>query len=146
MKWFGYVFVLVIFTTNSVFAQNHKVDSKKQRISFFMERAQQDAKYEQTLVTGNKEDELDIWKDQKRFEKDLKDWDWASYDAYMFAKKNAYLKHDEVCEDHCNHTDYYFEQITPYLMYQPYDYHKQKISLGTEVYNRTLSEWQVKIK
>jgi len=87
---------------------------------FYEEQAKADAKYEQSLSMKNEDDEKDFWKDQQRFEKDLRKVDREAYRIYMNGKKNAYVEHAEHCADFCHHSDLYYDQANYYYLYHEY--------------------------
>ena len=86
--------------------------------SFFEKLAQKDAQLEQSVSFSNLEDEKDYWNDQIRYEKDLKELDVRSYNVYMNEKRIAYSKHAEACNNHCKHSDYYYQQAGFYFIYK----------------------------
>ncbi len=87
-------------------------------IPFYENQAWKDAHQEQSTSFSSLEDEKDFWQDQNRYEKDLKTKDNLAYHSYMIAKRAAYSKHAETCENHCTHSDYYYEQASIYFTYK----------------------------
>ncbi len=86
--------------------------------SFYEEQARKDALNEQSAVFYNVEDEKDFWRDQVRYEKDLKTQDSKAYNNYMEAKRMAYSEHAEFCKNQCTHSDYYYQQASFYFTYK----------------------------
>ena len=87
-------------------------------VSFYEKQARKDAQNEQSAVFYNVEDEKDFWYDQVRYEKGLKTQNSKAYHIYMKAKRSAYSKHAEFCENQCTHSDYYYQQASFYLTYK----------------------------
>ncbi|MBO0323790.1 hypothetical protein J0X14_15880 [Muricauda sp. CAU 1633] len=118
MKRSGFVLFLLIFTfSNSILAQNHDGNPNAKKMSFYSQLAQKDAAYEQSLVLHSEKDELDFWKDQKRYEQDLKKSDEAAYRTYMKEKIEAYHQHFASCSISCYHTKQHLEKAKTYLSY-----------------------------
>lgn len=90
----------------------------KASLQFFEDKAWQDATFEQGLHWSNAEDELDFWKDQRKFEERLMKSDRAAYLAYLSQKKEAYLQHRESCDKSCEHGDFYYLQASYYTQYK----------------------------
>lgn len=132
MKRFG--FVLLLFSLvhlNSLDAQLHVDDPTKPLVGYFVQRALEDAVYEQSYSPSNVHDEIDFWADQKRYEMDLKNDNEIGYSAYMSMKKNAYQNHSRHCDKKCRHSEIYFKQISSYLNYKPHEYLERKLLVST---------------
>lgn len=99
----------------TVRAQEHNHQAS---LEFFEDKARQDAAYEQGLHWNNAEDELDFWKDQRRFEEQLMKVDRPAFIAYLQNKKAAYLEHRESCDSSCEHGDFYYLQASYYTQYK----------------------------
>ncbi|MFD2100550.1 hypothetical protein [Flagellimonas iocasae] len=122
MKQLGFLIPLLIFCfSDNTFAQHDQDGSGEEKRIFFGELAQRDAVHEQSLISYNKEDELDFWRDQERYEKDLQEHHHVAYNAYMEGKKEAYLDHAKLCGDKCTHSDSYFERAYFYYSYEQPD-------------------------
>src|SRR6056297_2513219 len=89
--------------------------AQENNISFFEEQARKDAQKEQSSVFANIEDEKDFWNDQIRYETDLQNQNSTAYKVYINEKRMAYSKHAEACNNHCKHTDYYYQQASFYF-------------------------------
>ncbi|WP_222983014.1 hypothetical protein [Flagellimonas meishanensis] len=83
--------------------------------------ALRDARYEQTMVMLNDEDERDYWKDQKKYENDLRRLNQNDYHSYMTVKSHAHSLHAKHCSSLCNHRDLYFKFIKHYTSYLDFD-------------------------
>jgi len=127
MKRLGFVVLLLIFGySNSLLAQDSNENPNLEKATFYEQRAKEDAAYEQSLVLNNEKDELDFWKDQKRYEQDLKKSDEAAYSSYMKAKKRAYHEHFQKCSGTCNHTRQNLKRAKEYLSPSNGEYDKDK--------------------
>ncbi|PKQ45075.1 hypothetical protein [Confluentibacter flavum] len=133
------VFVIVLsfsFITN---AQDNDISNEAtvDKKSYYQERAEEDAKYEQGFSSKNKAEEEKFWEEQKNYENDLKRKDKKAYKAYMKRKKAAYANHYEHCNHHCHHSDYYYHHASFYYYgYQGYYYERyprHRTTMGTNV-------------
>ncbi|MEB8327976.1 hypothetical protein OO009_01305 [Flavobacteriaceae bacterium KMM 6897] len=91
----------------SAFAQ-HEEGNGEQKITYYEQRAQDDAKYEQELRAGNEDEAEEFWEDQQAYEKDLKKRDKRAYKAYMKGKRDAYQEHAEHCHHHQHSAHFYY--------------------------------------
>ncbi len=91
--------------------------AQEDQYSFYKEQARKDANYEQSLVVVKAEDEEDYWKDQQRYENDLKKQNSTACMVYMNEKRAAYSEHAKLCGNHCIHSDYYYQQASFYFIY-----------------------------
>ncbi|MET6991197.1 hypothetical protein [Sediminicola arcticus] len=118
----------------SAFAQNEE-GNEEQKLSYYEQRAQQDATYEQELRTENEEEAEEFWEDQQAYEKDLKKRDKRAYKAYMKGKRDTYQEH--AC--HCNHDHHsaHFYYYADYYYSSPRYYRssprRSTISTGVRV-------------
>jgi len=85
--------------------------------AFFEQRALADATYEQKASWHSEEDELDYWKDQRNFERELKQKDFLGYQIYISNKREAYAAHQAVCGRQSQHGDYYLLQAAFYAQF-----------------------------
>jgi hypothetical protein len=95
--------------------------SDQDQLSYYEQRAREDAAYEQSLELAE-EEETDFWEDQERYEKELKKRDKKAYKAYMKGKRDAYAEHYEKCGHHCHHGSHYYSHATFY--YHGYHGHR----------------------
>jgi len=107
-------------------------EEKEDKLTYYEQRAAEDAKYEQSLAVQNEEDEEDFWQDQKQYEKDLKRRDRKAYKAYMKGKRDAYAEHEVHCNSHCHHSDRYYYHTTFYYSYQR-NYYPRQSTFGTSI-------------
>lgn len=110
-------------------------EQQEDKLTYYEQRAKQDAEYEQSLVLEKEEDEADFWSDQKQYEKDLKARDKKAYKAYMKGKRDAYAEHEAHCGHHCGHSDYYHHHAHFYYSYHNTYYRNpsRRATLGTRV-------------
>jgi hypothetical protein len=102
---------ILLFISANMYAQEQA--SEEARISYYEQRAREDAAYEQSLNL-EEEEESDFWNDQERYEKELKKRDKKAYNAYMKGKHDAYAEHYEQCGNHCSHGPHYYSHTTLY--------------------------------
>ncbi len=93
-------------------------EAEMNSLEFFELRAHQDAAYEHHLQWNHREDEVDYWKDQQRFEEKLRKKYFLAYRTYREHKKKAYLIHEQECDKSCAHGDYYLMYASYYTQYQ----------------------------
>lgn len=111
---------VLLFSSNILMAQEGT--DKEERLSYYEQRAREDAQYEQSLAL--EEDEAaDFWKDQERYEKELKKKDRSAYKAYMKGKRDAYAEHYDHCDHHCHHGNHYYYHATFYYHGYHRDYY-----------------------
>ena len=82
--------------------------------SFYRSMAIEDALMEQSLNFALEEDEMDYWKDQRNFEKTLKQENYTAYKTYIFFKRNSYLEHKKSCDIASEHGSGYNKQALFY--------------------------------
>lgn len=147
MRTIPSIIAIVFLGTISLNAQEAKVKSESSinvnadKMSYYEKRGAEDAQYELALVSKTKAEEEAFWKEQKDYEKFLKQKDRKAYRAYMASKKESYSKHYYHCDGHCHH-DPMFYTYASYYYYgyeQPYYYQRNyrpatvntRISVGT---------------
>jgi len=84
--------------------------------SFYRNMAIEDAHLEQSLNFTLEEDEMDYWKDQRNFEKTLKQENYTAYKTYIFFKRNSYLEHKQSCDIASKHGKGYNKQASFYTI------------------------------
>lgn len=89
-------------------------EEKQKALTFFMEKALEDATYEQNIKLSSLEDEIDFWKDQRNYEQALKKKSYTGYQVYVNTKLEAYENHSLVCETPQKHGGHYFLQANFY--------------------------------
>ncbi len=82
--------------------------------SFYRTMAIEDALMEQSLNFALEEDEMDYWKDQRNFEKTLKQENYTAYKSYIFFKRRSYLEHKQSCDIASEHGIGYNKQALFY--------------------------------
>ncbi len=85
--------------------------------SFYRSMAIADAQIEQLLNFALEEDEMDYWKDQRNFERSLKQENYTNYKTYIFYKRRSYLEHGQNCDITSNHGKGYNKQASFYTMH-----------------------------
>ena len=116
--------VLLIFSFAS-FGQEDNSKTKKEDIdiaTYYEQRAKQDAEFEQNFRAESKAEERKFWKQQKRYERELRRRDREAYHAYMQGKHDAYMEHHANCHANCYH-GYYYRDHAHYYMYGYYGNH-----------------------
>jgi uncharacterized protein (DUF2344 family) len=101
--------VIAIALSIATNAQNTKTSraTETDKKSYYQNRALEDAKYEQHFIADTKTEEASFWKEQKEYEKNLKQKDKKAHKAYLRSKKESYAKHYNHCDSHCHHSDTY---------------------------------------
>ncbi|MGB5377311.1 hypothetical protein [Muriicola sp.] len=84
---------------------------------FYRTMAIADAQMEQSLTFGLEEDEMDYWRDQYNFEKNLKQENYTAYKTYIFFKRRSYLEHQQGCDIATNHGKGYNKQASFYRVH-----------------------------
>lgn len=133
MKYLGLLTALVFTVTYVELHAQDAASSKEDKLSYYEQRAKEDAQYEQSLVMESDDDEADFWEDRKQYEKDLKKRDRKAYKAYMKGKRDAYAEHAKYCDSHCHHSDHYHHHAHFYYSYHRYDYPRRRSSINTGV-------------
>lgn len=132
-------FILVIGTSIITNAQDSKDSDQKiiDKESYYQKRASEDAQFEQQFKAETKTEEEAFWKEQKDYERNLKQEDRKAHRAYMKGKKDAYASHYEHCDNHCHHSENYYHHATFY--YYRYDgyyydrYPRNRSTISTNV-------------
>lgn len=124
------VFAFGLFTNAQ--AQATKVEYKsqvavQQNSSYYQQRAIEDAQHEQAFKASSKKEERAFWKEQKKYEKNLKSKDRRSYRVYIEAKNDAYAAHYNDCNGTCHHSDYYYQHAGYYY----YEYRQPRYNTAT---------------
>ncbi len=147
MKTIQIFLALIFLGTMSVKAQEARVKSETtanvgtDKMSYYQKRGAEDAQYELVFTAKTKAEEKAFWKEQKEYEKALKQKDRKAYRAYMASKKESYAEHYDHCGGYCHH-DPMFYTYAGYYYYgyeQPYYYQRNyspstvntRISVGT---------------
>lgn len=139
MKTIKLIFTVIIFISGGLaFSQEKEKVSKEELQSYYQNRAEQDAKFEQNFKAASKSEEKDFWKAQKQYEKDLKEKDRIAHKAYMKGKSDAYAEHYENCNEQCHHSRYYHSHVNFYY-HSSYYYERRpyRRSTQTRVHIRT---------
>jgi hypothetical protein len=110
------LFLIVFAFTLNVNAQEDT--DTKQGTAYYQQRAAEDAKYEQEYQAKNDREDKAFWKEQKKYEKQLKKNNRRAYRAYIQGKNDAYAEHHQHC-NHDHHSDYYYSNTRFY--YYQYD-------------------------
>lgn len=100
-------------------AQEAKVSSNAQvtindNASYYQQRGMEDARYELQFKTKNKDEERAFWSEQKKYERNLKKENRIAYKVYIESKRNSYAAHYDHCNDHCYHSDYWYQHAGYY--------------------------------
>lgn len=96
-------------------------ETKADKKSYYTQRAEEDAKFEQQFNAESDKEEKEFWEEQKAYEKNLKKRDKKAYKAYRKGKQDAYKEHYRHCDRHCHHSDYYYGYASHY--YYGYNSH-----------------------
>ncbi|MCW5517787.1 hypothetical protein [Muriicola sp. Z0-33] len=103
-----FIFTAAFCCQGLLYAQEK--DEKQRALTFFMEKALEDAIYEQNIQMQFAEDEVDFWKDQRNFERALKKKSYTAYQVYVNTKLEAYDSHRLECKTPQNHSLHYLKQ------------------------------------
>ena len=148
MKSFKLIALLTVFGFTSIVSIAQKAETKMSneakataqtkadKLSYYRQRAIEDAKYEQQFKAENEDEEKAFWNEQENYEKKLKAKDRKAYRAYMRGKRDAYASHYAHCDAYCHHSDYYYHHATFYYYgYDRYYYERypQSSSVNTRV-------------
>ncbi|WP_108424019.1 hypothetical protein [Flagellimonas amoyensis] len=129
-----FIMILALtFSTAMAAQENGTPETEQDRDSYYEQRAKEDAEYEQGLAMRNEEDEKDFWKDQDKYEKDLRKRDKKAYKAYMKGKRDAYAEHAAHCDSQCHHSGHYHRQAQIYYTYHEYHYPRRSTVVQTGV-------------
>lgn len=115
MKTIKTVLVLLFLgTIASVRAQEARVEGEtnsyahSDKITYYQKRGAEDANYELTFKAKTKAEEKAFWKEQKAYEKELKERNKRAYHAYVAGKQDVYTAHYDHCDSHCHHSDSFY--------------------------------------
>lgn len=143
--------ILAIFllgTMATTYAQEARVESKvnvgnsSDKLSYYQKRGAEDAKFELTFTAKTKAEEKAFWKEQKAYEKELKERDRKAYRAYIASKKEVYVEHYNHCDANCHHDDYFYSHAGfYYYQYDQPNYQRtpSSTSINTQIGVRTPS-------
>lgn len=142
MKTVKSILVLMIFcflpkvnAQESGFNQDTKVQTKNE-LSYYQQRGLEDAQHEQQFKVKSKNEERVFWKEQKQYEKELRKNNRRAYNAYLQSKKEGYAAHHDHCNNHCDHSAYWY-QNAEYYYYgyrQPqYENRMPRTSVNTQI-------------
>jgi hypothetical protein len=106
------IFAVVFYCQGAMYSQGK--ETTKKNFTFFMEKALEDAIYEQNIQLKLAEDEIDFWKDQRNYERALKKKSYTAYQVYVNTKLEAYDNHRLECKSPHQHSDHYFLQAAFY--------------------------------
>jgi len=84
---------------------------------FYRTMAIADALVEHSLNFTMEEDEMDYWKDQRNFERRLKQENYTAYKTYIFYKRRSYQEHEQSCDIAIEHGKGYNEQASFYTIH-----------------------------
>ena len=146
MKTIHSIIVFLFLGTLAINAQNASVKSKTDvnvttdKMSYYQKRGAEDAQFEIAFTAKTKEEEKSFWKEQKAYEKALKQKDKKAYRAYLASKKEAYSQHYYHCDGYCHHDAAFYTYAGYYYYgYERPSYQRSyspntvntKISVGT---------------
>ncbi|WP_231129593.1 hypothetical protein [Flavobacterium sufflavum] len=143
--------ILAIFLLGTMaitYAQEASVESRASvgktpdKITYYQQRGAEDAKYELSFEAKTKAEEKAFWKEQKAYEKELKERDRKAYRAYIASKKEVYVEHYNHCDAHCHHDDYFYSHAGfYYYQYDQPNYQRtpSSTSINTQIGVRTPS-------
>jgi hypothetical protein len=83
-------------------------------ISYYEQRGLEDAQYERQFEVKSKTEEQAFWEEQKQYEKGLKRNDSRAHRAYLQGKRKGYAAHYDHCDDHCHHSEYWYQHADYY--------------------------------
>ncbi|MEZ7503623.1 hypothetical protein [Flavobacterium sp. Arc2] len=120
MKTVKALLILIIFSfLPNANAQKARVTNDtevetKHSVSYYEQRGLEDALYEQQFEAKSKTEERAFWEEQKKYEKELKKNDRRAHRAYLQGKKEGYAAHHDHCDNHCHHSDYWYQYAGHY--------------------------------
>ncbi|MAY86522.1 hypothetical protein ACH3O9_06070 [Leeuwenhoekiella sp. A16] len=97
-------------------------DDKK--MAYYEQRAKQDAAFERSYKAESEAEEEAFWKEQHKYEENLKKEDEVAYKAYMRGKRDAYKEHKKHCDHHCHHSEHYYSEASFYYYSNNRSYYK----------------------
>lgn len=146
MKTILSILIIVLLGSLSINAQEISMKNKTNiktpadKMSYYQKRGAEDAQYELTFTAKTKAEEKAFWKEQKEYEKTLKQKNRKAYRTYLASKKESYTEHYNHCDAHCHHDPmfytyagyYYYGYERPYYQrgYSPSTVNT-RISVGT---------------
>lgn len=141
MKTIKTVFALLFLGTMTItYAQEARVESRvsvsnsSDKLSYYQKRGAEDAKFELTFTAKTKAEEKAFWKEQKAYEKELKERDRKAYRAYIASKKDVYSEHYYHCDRHCHHDDYFYTHARfYYYQYNQPTYYQRTPTSGARI-------------
>ena len=108
------------------------VNAHSNATTYYQQRGAEDANYELTFKAKTKAEEKAFWKEQKTYEKELKERNRRAYQAYVAGKQDVYTAHYYHCDAHCHHNDSFYSHAGFY--YYEYDQrHYQRTPSNTSV-------------
>jgi len=140
--------LILLGTIATTQAQNVSVQSEtnistsSNKIAYYQQRGAEDAKFELAFVAKTKAEEKAFWKEQKAYEKELKERNRKAYRAYIASKKDVYTEHYYHCDGNCHHNDsfYTYAEFYYYQYNQPnYQRTPSRTSVNTQIGVRTPS-------
>jgi len=133
MKIIKTVLVIVFFGTvatmnaqEASMKSETRINANQDKIAYYENRGAEDARFELEFKATSKADEKAFWKEQKEYEKNLKKQNRKAYRAYIASKQEAYAEHHHNCDDHCYHSDSFYQHAGYY--YNGYDQHNYHTS------------------
>ena len=113
------VFILFFTFLTNLNAQEAKVNANTQvaindNASYYQQRGMEDARYELQFEAKNKAEEREFWSEQKKYETNLKKKNRVAYKVYIESKRNSYAAHYDHCNDHCHHSEYWYQHAGYY--------------------------------
>lgn len=134
---FGFLFLGTIATVQ---AQEAKAEGEiirsngSDKFSYYQKRGTEDAQYELRFEAKTKAEEKAFWKEQKAYEKELKERDRKAYRAYIASKKDVYSEHYYHCDRHCHHDDYFYTHARfYYYQYNQPTYYQRTPASGARI-------------
>lgn len=118
------------------------VDAHSNAITYYQQRGAEDAKFELAFTAKTKDEEKAFWKEQKAYEKELKERNKKAYRVYIASKKDVYTTHHYSCDAHCHHSDAFYSHAGfYYYQYDQPNYQRapSNTSVNTQIGVRTPS-------
>lgn len=134
---FGFFFLGTMLTVQAQEVQAEaEINSRNgsDKLSYYHKRGAEDAQYELRFEAKTKSEEKAFWKEQKAYEKELKERDRKAYRAYIASKKDVYTEHYDHCDAHCHHDDYFYTHARfYYYQYNQPAYYQRTPSTSTRI-------------
>lgn len=127
----SFLLLLLSFTFLSSFGLKAQ-DLSSDLSTYYQVRAKEDAAYEQSVKFKDNADEEDFWKDQKRYEKELKRRNKKAFVVYMNSKKDAYTTHSKNCSDACQHNENFHRHTFYYHSYEK-AFYPRRLVMGAQL-------------